>query len=150
PDGGTALSLHKFGKGEVLVLWGTPDYTKMAGFMQKVADWAAVANTRRDNPVPLTLEGQHEKLNRHYAIMYQDVPGVYRQKLPGVPDGEFFIDDIVSEQRLGLYRDRELREGVELTWISGMSPLKILRMIPRGEMNSMWTEKYRNTVSSEK
>ncbi|MFA6292570.1 MAG: beta-galactosidase, partial [Victivallales bacterium] len=48
PDGGTALSLHKFGKGEVLVLWGTPDYTKMAGFMQKVADWAAVANTRRD------------------------------------------------------------------------------------------------------
>jgi len=75
--------------------------------------------------------------------MYQDVPGVYRQKLPGVPDGEFFVDDIVSEQRLGLYRARELREGIDLTWLNGMSPLKILRMIPRGEMNSMWTEKYR-------
>lgn len=143
PDGGTALSLHKYGKGEILVFWGTPDYAKMSGFMQKVADWAGVENTSRNNPVPMTIEGRHEILNRHYAIMYQDVPGVYRQKLPKVPDGEFFVDDIVSDQRLGLYRASELRNGVEFSWIDGISPLKILRMIPRSEMKSRWTEKYR-------
>ncbi len=144
-DGGTALSLHRCGKGEVLVFWGTPDYApeKMPGFMQKVADWAGVVNPRQNNPVPLTLEGSHAELDRHYAIMYQDRPGTYRQKLSQVPDGEFFIDDLVSGERFGVYRSGELRGGAEWTWRDGMSPLKILRMIPRGKMQSRWTELYR-------
>lgn len=145
PDGGTAVSLHKCGKGEVLVFWGMPDYTpeKLKGFMQQVADWAGIKNSRQGNPVPLTMEGDHENLNRHYAIMYQDEPGTYKQKLPEVPDGNFFISDLVSGQRLGIYQDKELREGIELTWVKGYSPLKILRMIPYKEMGSRWTDMYR-------
>ncbi len=145
PDGGAAVSLHKFGKGEVLVFWGMPDYTpeRMQGFMQKVADWAGVVNKRKGNPVPLTMEGDHLKMRRHYAIMYQDVPGDYRQKLPDVPKGAYFIDDLVTGQRFGVFKSDELHKGVNWTWYKGMPPLKILRMIPVKEMGSRWTNEYR-------
>ena len=145
PDGGAAVSLHKHGKGEVLVFWGMPDYTpeRMKGFMQKVADWAGVVNKRKGNPVPLTMEGNHAVLKRHYAIMYQDTPGDYRQKLPEVPKGTYFIDDLVTGQRFGVFKSEELRNGVTWTWYKGMSPLKVLRMIPVKEMGSRWTKEYR-------
>jgi hypothetical protein len=63
--------------------------------------------------------------------------------LPEVPKGEYFVDDLVSGQRLGLYKSDELHTGCEWTWVPGMSPLKILRMIPRKSMGSRWTDKYR-------
>ena len=144
-DGGAAVSLHKFGKGEVLVFWGMPDYTpsRMKGLMQKVAEWAGVVNKRKGNPVPLTMEGHHTELKRHYAIMYQDTPGDYRQKLPDVPKGTYFIDDMVTGQRFGVYKSDELRKGVTWSWYKGMSPLKVLRMIPVKQMGSRWTKDYR-------
>lgn len=145
PDGGAAVSLHKYGKGEVLVFWGMPDYKpeSMKGFMQKVADWAGVKNKRKGNPVPLTMEGDHVALKRHYAIMYQDTPGDYKQKLPDVPKGTYFIDDMVTGQRFGVFKSDELRKGVIWTWYKGMSPLKVLRMIPVKSMGSRWTKEYR-------
>jgi hypothetical protein len=74
--------------------------------------------------------------------MFQDQPGTYRQKLPRVPDGSFFIDDMVCGQRLGIYSADELRGGIEITWQRGFSPLKVLRMIPLKEMESRWADKY--------
>ncbi len=144
-DGVAAVSLHQCGKGQVLVFWGTPDYSSesLKGFMAKVCAWAGVKTPRASNAVPLTLEGNHAELNRHYAIMYQDKPGAYSQKLPAVPEGEFFIDELVSGDRLGIYQSSELRGGLPLKWEAGASPLKILRMIPKKEMGSRWSELYR-------
>ncbi len=144
-DGGAAVSLHACGQGEVLVFWGTPDYAgdNLKGFMARACAWAGVETPRAGNPVPLTLEGDHADLNRHYAIMYQDVPGTYAQKFPGVPAGEFFIDELVGDRRLGVYTADELHAGVPLQWEAGQSPLKILRFIPRGEMGSRWANGYR-------
>jgi len=148
-DGSTAVSLHKYGKGEVLVFWGLPDYSSesMKGFMQNVAEWAGVENHRKGNPVPLTMEGDHEKLNRHYAIMYQDEPGTYCQKLPLVPEGEYFVDNIVDGARYGVFTAKELHDGVNWTWYKGQSPLKILRMIPKKEMRSRWVDKYQDVIT---
>lgn len=143
-DGGVALSLHPCGKGEVLVFWGCPDYSapELKGFMQNVAKWAGVDLSRQDSPVPLTMEADHSFLERHYAIMWQDIPGTYKQKLPMVPEGKFFLDDLVSGQRLGVHTSDELRNGIPLTWIPGLSPLKILRMIPYKHMGAYWVDAY--------
>jgi hypothetical protein len=110
--------------------------------MQNVAKWAGVDLSRQDSPVPLTMEADHSFLERHYAIMWQDIPGTYKQKLPMVPEGKFFLDDLVSGQRLGVHTSDELRNGIPLTWIPGLSPLKILRMIPYKHMGAYWVDAY--------
>jgi hypothetical protein len=145
-DGSTAVSLHKHGKGKVLVFWGCPDYSspKLKGFMQNVAKWAGVDLSRQNSPVPLTMEGKHKAMNRHYAIMWQSTPGTYKQPLPLVPEGKFFIDDLVSGQRLGVHASEDLHKGVPLTWVPGLSPLKILRMIPYKSMSARWVDKYQD------
>ncbi|MFZ2657991.1 MAG: hypothetical protein WAX69_23875, partial [Victivallales bacterium] len=145
-DGGTAISLHQCGKGEVLVFWGTPDYTpeKLKGFMANVAKWAGVTNPRTGSAIPLMLEGDHKDMKRHYAVMYQDMPGEYVQKITGVPDGRWFIDEIVSDRKMGVYTGEELRKnGIKLSYPDGSSPLKILRMIPEDQIQD-WSKKYRH------
>ena len=144
--GGVALSLHKVGKGEVVVFWGTPDVRdgKLAGLMTKATVWADAVSPRAGSPIPRTIEGHSDKLKRHYALLYQETTGTYTQKLITVPDGEWFLDDMVSGQKLGLYAGKELREnGIELTFVEGYSPLKVIRMLPKGQSKPTWLEKYR-------
>ncbi len=146
-SGGVALSRHQVGKGEVIVFWGTPDFRPecLPGMMSRAADWAGVVNPRKGSPIPYTLEAQSETLNRHYALMYQITPGTYTQRLPMAPDGDMFIDDMVSDQRLGTYTGKELREkGLEVSFIKGCSPLKVIRMIPLKMMKHRppWLELY--------
>lgn len=144
--GGVAMSLHKVGRGEVIVFWGTPDMRddKLKGLMQRAAVWADAVSPRHGSPIPNTIEGHSDKLNRHYALLYQETVGTYTQKLITVPDGEWFLDDMVSGQKLGLYTGQELREnGLELTFVGGYSPLKVIRMLPKGQDKPGWVEKYR-------
>lgn len=145
-DGGVALSKHQVGKGEAIVLWGTPDLRdgKMKGLMARAAVWADAVSPRYGSPIPRTLEGHSSKLGRHYALLWQETPGTYTQKLSTVPDGQWFLDDMVSAQKLGTYTGRELREkGLEVTFIEGYSPLKVVRMMPVKDMRAEWIGKYR-------
>ncbi len=145
-EGGTALSRHRVGEGEVMVFWGTPDLRgdRLKGMMAQAAGWAGAASPRRGSPIPHTLEGHSDKLKRHYALLYQENAGTYTQKLATVPDGDWFLDDLISSQKLGLYTGRELREnGLALTFAEGYSPLKVIRMIPAGKNAADWSQRYR-------
>jgi hypothetical protein len=147
PSGAVALSRHQVGKGDVLVFWGTPDYKPelLKGMMARAAEWAGVIDPRQGSPIPYMLEGHSDELNRHYALFYQDTPGAYTVRLPHVPDGLWFLDDMVSTQRIGLYTGKELREkGLQLTYADGYSPLKIIRMMPKEQILADWATKYRN------
>jgi len=145
PDGGAAVTLHEVGKGKALVFWGIPDMKPelLKGMMGRIAQAAGVVNPRAGNPIPYALEMDHKTLNRHYALLYHETPGDYTQKLSGVPDGEWFLDDMVSGYRYGIRKGETLRtEGIELSFTGGASPLKILRMIPKAQVESPWAEKY--------
>lgn len=144
-NGAVALSEHKVGKGEVIVFWGTPNYTieNYPRLMPNAVKWAGVHDPNAGNPVPFTLEGRNEQLKRHYVLMYQETPGTYQQGFANVADGEYFLDDMVTDQRLGLFTGKQLREhGPKLTWDSSYSPLKIIRCIPRKEMRATWDGLY--------
>jgi hypothetical protein len=147
PDGGAAVTLHEVGKGKALVFWGIPDMKPelLKGLMGRIAQASGVVNPRAGNPIPYALEMDHKTLKRHYALLYHETPGDYTQKLPGVPDGEWFVDDMVSGYRYGIRKGETLRsEGMQLTFTGGASPLKILRMIPKDQAGSQWREKYGN------
>lgn len=143
PDGGVALSRHPVGKGSALVFWGSPDMTpdRIDGLLGRIADMTGVSNPQAGNEIPYMLEGHHRDLNRYYTLLYQEVPGTYRQKFPNAPDGEWFIDDMISSQRLGTFEGRKLREeGIELTFPPGVSPLKVLRLYQPEKVR--WLNKY--------
>lgn len=147
PDGGAAVTLHEVGKGKALVFWGIPDYKPelLKGLMGRIAQAAGVVNPRAGNPIPHALELDHKTLKRHYALLYHETPGDYTQKLPGVPDGEWFVDDMVSGYRYGIRKGETLRtEGIQLTFTGGASPLKILRMIPKDQIGASWVGTYGN------
>ena len=142
-DGGAAVSMHDIGKGQVLIFWGTPDYKPalMLDFMRAVASWAKIENPKAENPIPLMFEGKHRSLKRHYVILWQEKPGTYVQGFPQVPDGIWFVEDLVADEKLGTWTAAELREGkMPMTFLSGQSPLKVLRI---GESLAGWMKKYR-------
>lgn len=145
-SGGVALSLHRVGQGEVAVFWGTPDMQSPAlkGMMTRAAQWAGVQNPNAGSEIPFMLEADNTKLGRHYAMLYQKTPGSYRPKLPSVPSGEWFIDDMVSGERFGIFKSEELqKEGLALKFNDGSSPLKVLRMLPyKGNNEEPWVRKY--------
>lgn len=144
-DGGSAISLHTAGKGRVVVLWGTPDsgVPELTGLMGDIARAAGVTNPREGNPIPLMLEAQRPDLKRHYCLLFSETKGSMVQKIPNVPDGDYFIDDMVTGQRLGTFSGASLRtEGMPLTYAEGYSPLKILRMIPSKSIDAKWLDKY--------
>ncbi|HEY3378631.1 MAG TPA: beta-galactosidase [Armatimonadota bacterium] len=146
PSGAVAISQHQVGKGEVIVFWGTPDYKPalLQGMMARAAAWAGVVDPSKGNPIPQMLEGDSAKLGRHYVLLYQETPGAYRQMLANTPDGQWFVDDMVSDQKLGVFTGKELREqGMAITYAEGYSPLKILRMIPVKSIDADWKTKYR-------
>ncbi len=149
PDGGAAVSLHQVGQGEAVVFWGTPDMSgnKLKGMMSDAADWAGVVNPNKGNVLQYSVEGSNDKLQRHYLLVYNETPGRYTQKFPQVPDGDWFLDDIVSSQRLGNYNGAYIRtNGLELIWDEGYSPLKIIRMI-RNMKGVDWKDKYKSVPS---
>ncbi len=145
-DGGAALSLHRVGKGEVLVFWGTPDMSsgRLSGMMDRAAEWAGAANPWKKNPLRYFLEGRNRRLNRHYVMVYNEKPGTFTLPVPNLPNGKWFLDDPVSSMRLGCYDGEYVRRnGLELTWCEGFSPLKFIRMIPANEAHADWRDKYR-------
>ena len=86
-DGGAALSLHRVGKGEVLVFWGTPDMSsgRLSGMMDRAAEWAGAANPWKKNPLRYFLEGRNRRLNRHYVMVYNEKPGTFTLPVPNLP-----------------------------------------------------------------
>ena len=149
-DGGAAVSRHRFGKGEVIVFWGTPEINdgNLRGFIGSLAEAKGVRNPQKNCPVPHTLEGFNRRLGRHYLLTYKVEPGAATLKAPAVADGEYFVDDMVSGQRLGRYTGAELREkGIALVWHVGYSPLKYIRMIPVSAAGfdrvADWSRKFR-------
>ena len=150
PDGGVALSRHPVGKGSALVFWGSPDMTpdRIQGLLAHFTDMAGVKNPQAGNAIPYMLEGHHREMNRYYTLLYQEKPGTYRQKLPNAPDGQWFIDDMISSQRLGTFDGRKLREeGLEVTFSPGVSPLKVLRLYQPEKVR--WLDKYPQQASTQ-
>ena len=146
PDGSAAASLHDVGKGRVLVFWGTPNMKldQAKGMMARIAEAAGVVNSRAGNAISYALEADHKTMKRHYVLLYQETAGDYVQKMPGTPDGVWFIDDMVSDHKYGLWKGDELRkQGMKVTYTNGDCPLKILRMIPEKQVQAPWVEKYR-------
>ncbi len=154
-NGSVALSLNKIGKGEVIVFWGTPDYREqyLKGMMAKAAVWAKVktGNLTKSNPL-LMLEGYNKTLDRWYILLYDygDIPGTYYQKFPDIPAGDWFVDELVSDEKLGTYTGEELRNGkLPITYIYGYSPLKIFRLSNPNNIH-VWLDKYRLPPSTKK
>ena len=149
PDGGAAVSLHRFGKGEVVVFWGTPDIDGdgLKGMMRRAADWAGYRNPLAGCPIQHYLEGYNKALGRHYLLLWNEKPGEYTVPVANIPDGEYFVDDPVSQMRIGLRSGQKLRErGISLRWLEGYSPLKYVRFIPRAKAgfksSGAWAEKF--------
>jgi len=146
-DGSIAVTLHKVGKGEVLVLWGTPDIQSPVTqqFMREIVRWAGISQDEEVDPIPFMVEADNPKLGRHYALLFQEEPGNYQKKIPLVGDGEWFVDDIVTDERMGIFSGKEMREqGLALVYGKGFSPLKVLRMSPvsEGSKKTRWHTKY--------
>lgn len=153
PDGSIAVSLHEVGKGEVLMLWGTPDIQSPVTqeFMREIVRWADGAEDSEVDQIPFTVEADNPKLRRHYALLFQEQPGTYQKKIHLVPDGQWFVDDIVSDERLGNFSGADMREkGLSLVYGAGFSPLKILRMTPvEGDgKKTRWWSKYGKAAST--
>lgn len=149
-NGAVAMSLHRVGKGEVLVLWGTPDYKPALykRFMTRVAEWAGAVAPADANPMPFMFElSPMDDRKRHYAVIYEENAGTYKQRIKNLPDGEYFVDDMVTDHRFGSYTAHEIREGgLEITIDDEKSPLRIIRFIQlaKGESKKKsWLPKYR-------
>ena len=145
-DGGAALSRHQVGRGEVLVFWGTPDIRPkyLKGMMARAATWAGVSDPAQGAAIPHMLEGHSESLGRRYVLLYHETPGTYAQAFPATPDGKWFVEDLVADQKLGAWTGTELREGkLPITYVEGCSPLKIYRLTSAAKMPAKWRGKYR-------
>ena len=148
-NGAVAMSLHQVGKGEVLVLWGTPDYKPelYKGFMTRMAEWAGAVAPADANPMPFMFElSPMDERERHYAVIYEENAGTYTQRVKNVPDGLFFVDDMVTDRRFGTYTADEIRnQGLEITIDDESSPLRILRFIAMDEKQAKasWLPKFR-------
>lgn len=153
PDGGVALSKHRVGEGSVLVFWGTPDTTptRNKNLLGQLTTWLGVTNPQAGNPIPYMLEGEHLEMNRNYALLYQPEPGTYTQKLPNLPDGKWFVDELNSGDRLGYFNGADIREhGIELTYEGKEPPLKILRFFPVDKLGtSNWLKRYPDYTESD-
>jgi len=155
-NGAVAISLHKVGKGEVLVLWGTPDYKpkNYKGFMTRVAEWAGAVDKKDVNPMAYMFElSPMDGRKRHYAVIYEEDAGSYQQKIKNIPDGTYFIDDMVTDFRFGTYTGKELREkGLKIEIDDNKSPLRIIRAIVMNEQQQkyLWIPKYRQPQKENK
>ena len=146
-DGGEAVSVHRFGRGEVVVFWGVPDICgdNMKGVMKRAARWAGVSNPLERRELRYCVEGCNKRLGRHYLLAWQETPGAYRVVAPHCPDGRYFMDDPVSCERLGAVDGASLRAGgVVVEWVRGRSPLRFLRLIPEKTVSDRcsWPSKY--------
>lgn len=145
-DGGAAMSVHKAGKGEVLVFWGTPDISghKLKGMMKRASEWAKVNNPLADAEISRFTELTNKKLNRHYGLFYnEDKFGKFKVKFPNCPDGDFFCDEMICDFKIGHYSGKDLREkGLELEWVKGASPLKLVRILPANKVPKSWVDSF--------
>ena len=151
PDGGEAVTLHRAGKGEVIVFWGLPDFDgeNMKGMLAAAAKWAGASNPRADSPVQYYIEGENKRLKRHYLLLWKGECGSYVVNAPHIPDGTWFLDEMVTGRRIGLFDGKTVREkGLRVDWEDGYSPLKYLRfsLLKSWFRDSAggWSRKFRN------
>jgi hypothetical protein len=115
--------------------------------MSRAAAWAGVVNPLQGAPIPRMLEASSEELGRHYVLLYHETPGTYIQPFPSTPDGNWFIEDLVADQKLGTWSGAELREAkLPITYVEGCSPLEIYRLTSAAKMPKKWRVKYRQVV----
>ena len=87
-----------------------------------------------------------DERKRHYAVIYEENAGTYTQRVKHVPDGLYFVDDMVTDRRLGSYTGDEIRnQGLEITIDDETSPLRILRFsaIDEKQAKASWLPKFR-------
>ncbi len=151
-DGGVAVTLHEVGKGQALVFWGTLELSGEVnrGVMAAAARMAGIENPRLGNPIEHMILADRVDLGRHYAVLYQEKYGKYQQKITHIPDGKWFVDDMVTGERLGVVDGARVRQsGLPLTFRCEQSPLKILRFIPMKEAEvSGWAGNYRSELGA--
>jgi len=83
---------------------------------------------------------------RHYAVIYEENTGTYKQKIKNLPDGLYFVDDMVTDHRFGTYTGKEIRnQGLKISIDDETSPLRIIRFIEisKNTANKLWLPKYR-------
>ncbi len=145
PEGAPAVSIHKYGKGEILLFWGTPDYRrgKLSGFLRRALKWAGGTEPPAVDGLG-SLEGISPKLNRFYAALYTEQPGSYQHLFRGIPDGFWYLDEMISGRKLGVYSAQKLKsKGLRLEFLHGGSPLQLIRMIPVSSASgNNWMGKY--------
>lgn len=140
--GGTAMSVHRAGRGEVVVYWGLPSmsFDDLKGTIAAAARWAGIR--QKPAPVPDFFEMSNPKANRHYGFFFREC--AYGEKtvvFPTCPDGTYFADEMVTQRKLGLFTGSDLREkGVSLVWEKGLSPLRAVRLI--ANPRASWTKDY--------
>ena len=140
--GGTAMSVHRAGRGEVVVYWGLPSmsFDDLKGTIAAAARWAGIR--QKPAPVPDFFEMSNPKANRHYGFFFREC--AYGEKIvvfPTCPDGTYFADEMVTQRKLGLFTGSDLREkGVSLVWEKGLSPLRAVRLI--ANPRASWTKDY--------
>jgi hypothetical protein len=90
------------------------------------------------------LEAESRELGRRYVLLFHETPGTYHQPFPSVPDGTWFVEELVADQKLGTWTGAELRDGrLPVAFIDGCSPLKVYRFTPSGKIAAKWVGRYR-------
>jgi len=131
PDGGAAISLHPIGKGQVMVFWGSPDYrdSNLRDLLRRTLTWAHAADDSSIGRIPLMIEAHDDAQDHHFALLWNQTSGIFRQNFPQLPDGKWLLEDLVSDRRLGIFDGETLRQnGMSLVYEIGYSPLKVIRM----------------------
>lgn len=76
--------------------------------------------------------------------------GTRAQPFPSTPDGKWFVEDLVADQKFGTWTGAELRGAkLPITYVEGCSPLKVLRLTPAAKMPAKWRDKYRRPPEEE-
>ncbi len=99
---------------------------------------------RNGSPFPIQNHDAFETVRIMQTVKAQNPQFAWKQDEKQGTDPEISLDDMVSGQKLGLYTGQELREnGLELPFVEGYSPLKVIRMLPKGQNMPGWVEMYR-------
>ncbi len=82
-DGGAAITLHPVGKGQVLALWGTPDWYNWKPAIQQLAVWAGPSKAASGDPGAQPFEIPTEHFDGYLAKQGETRWVVLRNEQPG-------------------------------------------------------------------
>jgi hypothetical protein len=147
PDGNPALIRWSYGKGEVLLLGGTPEWPKSAGLLRDIYHWAggqrAITTDRPD------VQANHlRKGDAHYVILHRltdsfrpqppvlDRPQLRKQpsistiwKLSGLAEGQWAVEEVsVDGRKSSVVDSKELGEGIATDLF--LAQTKVFKLTP--------------------